>query len=62
MSKSAPNLWSLGSWLKHYVFGDQIAGLIQDADGVDVAFAGGGRRRFDLVVGADGLQLPRWLE
>jgi 2-polyprenyl-6-methoxyphenol hydroxylase-like FAD-dependent oxidoreductase len=38
-----------------YVFGDQIAGLTQDAGGVDVAFAGGGRQRFDLVVGADGL-------
>ncbi|MBV9446668.1 MAG: FAD-dependent monooxygenase [Streptosporangiaceae bacterium] len=41
-----------------YVFSDQIAGLTQDADGVDVAFAGGGRRRFDLVVGADGLHSP----
>ncbi|NKQ54398.1 FAD-dependent oxidoreductase [Amycolatopsis sp. K13G38] len=38
-----------------YVFGDWIVELIQDADGVDVAFAGGDRRRFDLVVGADGL-------
>src|SRR6476660_1804412 len=38
-----------------YVFGDRIADLTQDADGVDVAFAGGGRRRFDLVIGADGL-------
>jgi 2-polyprenyl-6-methoxyphenol hydroxylase-like FAD-dependent oxidoreductase len=38
-----------------YVFGDRIAGLTQDADGVDVTFAGGGRRRFDLVIGADGL-------
>jgi 2-polyprenyl-6-methoxyphenol hydroxylase-like FAD-dependent oxidoreductase len=38
-----------------YVFGDRIAELTQDADGVDVAFAGGGRRRFDLVIGADGL-------
>lgn len=38
-----------------YVFGDRIAELTQDADGVDVAFAGGNRRRFDLVVGADGL-------
>ena len=38
-----------------YIFGDRIAGLTQDADEVDVAFAGGGRRRFDLVVGADGL-------
>src|SRR3954453_19803538 len=38
-----------------YVFGDRIAALTQDADGVDVTFAGGDRRRFDLVVGADGL-------
>jgi len=38
-----------------YVFGDRIAELVQDADGVDVTFAGGDRRRFDLVVGADGL-------
>ena len=38
-----------------YIFGDRIAGLTQDADGVGVVFAGGGRRRFDLVVGADGL-------
>ncbi len=38
-----------------YVFGDRIAELTQDADGVNVAFAGGARRRFDLVVGADGL-------
>src|SRR5581483_2625323 len=38
-----------------YVFGDRIAEFTQEADGVDVTFAGGGRRRFDLVVGADGL-------
>jgi 2-polyprenyl-6-methoxyphenol hydroxylase-like FAD-dependent oxidoreductase len=38
-----------------YVFGDRIAELAQDVDGVDVTFAGGDRRRFDLVVGADGL-------
>jgi 2-polyprenyl-6-methoxyphenol hydroxylase-like FAD-dependent oxidoreductase len=38
-----------------HVFGDRIADLTQDADGVDVTFAGGDRRRFDLVVGADGL-------
>ncbi|MFI2282038.1 FAD-dependent monooxygenase [Nocardia beijingensis] len=38
-----------------YVFGDRITGLTQDADGVDVAFDSGDRRRFDLVVGADGL-------
>ncbi|MEJ3742583.1 FAD-dependent monooxygenase [Actinomycetes bacterium KLBMP 9797] len=38
-----------------YLFGDRIAELTQDVDGVDVVFAGGDRRRFDLVVGADGL-------
>ena len=38
-----------------HVFGDRIAELAQDADGVDVVLAGGDRRRFDLVVGADGL-------
>ena len=38
-----------------YLFGDRIAELAQDADGVDVAFVGGERWRFDLVVGADGL-------
>ena len=38
-----------------YVFGDRIAELVQDVDGVDVVFEGGDRRRFDLVIGADGL-------
>ena len=38
-----------------YVFGDRIAELTQDADGVDVSFASGDRRRFELVIGADGL-------
>src|SRR3954471_13816522 len=38
-----------------YVFGDRIAALTQDADGVDVVFAGGDRRCFDLAIGADGL-------
>ena len=37
------------------VFGDRIAELAQDADGVDVTFASGDRRRFELVIGADGL-------
>ncbi|MEV6886550.1 FAD-dependent monooxygenase [Streptomyces sp. NPDC051135] len=41
-----------------YLFGDRIAELSQDAHGVDVVFAGGDRRRFDLVVGADGLHSP----
>ncbi|WP_431037093.1 FAD-dependent monooxygenase [Streptomyces sp. P6-2-1] len=38
-----------------YVFGDSIASLRQDDDGVDVAFARAAPQRYDLVVGADGL-------
>ncbi|MET8764572.1 FAD-dependent monooxygenase [Lentzea sp. NPDC004782] len=38
-----------------YVFGDRIAEIAQDTGGVDVTFASGGQRRFDLVIGADGL-------
>ncbi|MGW1894288.1 FAD-dependent monooxygenase [Streptomyces sp. NPDC002004] len=38
-----------------YVFGDSVASLSEDADGVDVTFERGAPRRFDLVVGADGL-------
>jgi 2-polyprenyl-6-methoxyphenol hydroxylase-like FAD-dependent oxidoreductase len=38
-----------------YVFGDRVTALDQDADGVDVTFASGGARRYDLVIGADGL-------
>jgi 2-polyprenyl-6-methoxyphenol hydroxylase-like FAD-dependent oxidoreductase len=38
-----------------YVFGDSISGLTQHQHGVDVTFEHGAPRRFDLVVGADGL-------
>ena len=38
-----------------FVFGDAIAGLRQDAGGVDVTFERAAPRRYDLVVGADGL-------
>jgi 2-polyprenyl-6-methoxyphenol hydroxylase-like FAD-dependent oxidoreductase len=38
-----------------FVFGDSVTALRQDAAGVDVTFATGAPRRFDLVVGADGL-------
>lgn len=38
-----------------YRFGDSIEHLDERADGVDVTFRSGGRGRFDLVVGADGL-------
>src|SRR5256885_8524748 len=37
-----------------YLFGDRIAGLTQDRDGVEARFAGGAGRRVALVVGADG--------
>ncbi|MFE6531228.1 FAD-dependent monooxygenase [Streptomyces rochei] len=38
-----------------YLFGDSISAVEQDADGVDVAFESGLSRRFDLLIGADGL-------
>ncbi|MGW3194522.1 FAD-dependent monooxygenase [Streptomyces sp. NPDC001118] len=38
-----------------YVFGDSITALTETPDGVEVAFERGTPRRFDLVVGADGL-------
>jgi 2-polyprenyl-6-methoxyphenol hydroxylase-like FAD-dependent oxidoreductase len=38
-----------------FMFGDSITALHQDDAGVDVTFATGAPRRFDLVVGADGL-------
>jgi len=38
-----------------YIFDDSILGITQDEDGVEVTFSQSGPRRFDLVVGADGL-------
>ncbi|MCC3313991.1 FAD-dependent monooxygenase [Nocardia africana] len=38
-----------------YIFGDSVRGLEQDDDGVTVTFEHAAMRRFDLVVGADGL-------
>nr|BFE87694.1 FAD-dependent monooxygenase [Planobispora longispora] len=38
-----------------YVFGDSIVSMDETAAGVDVAFDRGAPRRFDLVIGADGL-------
>ncbi|RKG96636.1 hypothetical protein D7X32_35375 [Corallococcus carmarthensis] len=38
-----------------YLFGDSIASLTQDTSGVDVTFERAAPRRFELVVGADGL-------
>jgi len=38
-----------------FVFDDTVTGFSQDPDGVDVVFERSAPRRFDLVVGADGL-------
>lgn len=38
-----------------YIFDDSIATIEESATGADVLFESGDRRRFDLVVGADGL-------
>lgn len=40
------------------IFGDEIVALEQEEAGVRVAFERGGERRFDLVIGADGLHSP----
>lgn len=37
------------------IFGTEIEGLEQDAAGVSVQLSRGGNRRFDIVIGADGL-------
>jgi 2-polyprenyl-6-methoxyphenol hydroxylase-like FAD-dependent oxidoreductase len=37
------------------IFGDEIVALQEEADGVRVRLKRGGERRFDLVIGADGL-------
>ncbi|MFD8386457.1 FAD-dependent monooxygenase [Streptomyces sp. NPDC059679] len=38
-----------------YVFGDSVTSLTEDPDGVTVTFERSAPRRFDLVIGADGL-------
>ncbi|QEW04262.1 FAD-dependent monooxygenase [Microbacterium lushaniae] len=38
-----------------YLLGDSIAAMAEDADGIAVSFEHGAPRRFDLVIGADGL-------
>ncbi|MFT4122758.1 MAG: FAD-dependent monooxygenase [Microbacteriaceae bacterium] len=38
-----------------YVFGDEILALRQTPSGVDIEFARGAARRYDIVVGADGV-------
>ncbi|NUT47733.1 MAG: FAD-dependent oxidoreductase [Saccharothrix sp.] len=48
-------LYEHSQGLAEYVFGDSIAAMTETADGVDVTFASGARRTFDLVIGADGI-------
>src|SRR5712691_543369 len=51
----ARTLYELTKDEVEYCFEDSIQALKQDEEGVDVTFERGGSRRFDLVVGADGL-------
>ena len=51
----ARTLYELTKDEVEYCFGNSIQELRQDEAGVDVTFERGGPRRFDLVVGADGL-------
>jgi len=47
LAKAAP--------LTDVIFGDEIVVLSQDSDGVGIQLRGGSSRRYDLVIGADGL-------
>jgi 2-polyprenyl-6-methoxyphenol hydroxylase-like FAD-dependent oxidoreductase len=48
-------LYAAGAAGVQYLFGDSVTGLAQDPGGVDVTFERAAPRRFDYVVGADGL-------
>jgi 2-polyprenyl-6-methoxyphenol hydroxylase-like FAD-dependent oxidoreductase len=48
-------LYEAGRDSAEYVFDDTMTGLSQDGAGVDVTFEKAAPRRFDLVIGADGL-------
>jgi 2-polyprenyl-6-methoxyphenol hydroxylase-like FAD-dependent oxidoreductase len=48
-------LYEVGRDSAEYLFDDTITELIKDGDGVDVTFEKAPPRRFDLVIGADGL-------
>ena len=48
-------LYEAGRDSVEYLFGDSITAITEDAGGVDIAFEQGPHRRFDLVIGADGL-------
>ncbi|MGW2813594.1 FAD-dependent monooxygenase [Streptomyces sp. NPDC001415] len=48
-------LFDASRYGNEYLFGDAITSLTQDEDGVEVRFRHERARRFDLVIGADGL-------
>jgi 2-polyprenyl-6-methoxyphenol hydroxylase-like FAD-dependent oxidoreductase len=48
-------LFERASPVTETIFDDEISGLEQEPDGVNVTFQRGSPRRFDLVIGADGL-------
>jgi 2-polyprenyl-6-methoxyphenol hydroxylase-like FAD-dependent oxidoreductase len=48
-------LCAAGAEHTEFLFGDSIAALAEHRGGVDVTFASGRRRTFDLVIGADGV-------
>jgi 2-polyprenyl-6-methoxyphenol hydroxylase-like FAD-dependent oxidoreductase len=48
-------LYDVTSQHTEYLFGDSITSLTEDAHGVSVTFERAAPRRFDLVIGADGL-------
>jgi 2-polyprenyl-6-methoxyphenol hydroxylase-like FAD-dependent oxidoreductase len=48
-------LCAAGADTTEYLFGDRITALDESPAGVDVTFASGRQRRFDLVIGADGV-------
>ncbi|NUP26032.1 MAG: FAD-dependent oxidoreductase, partial [Nocardia sp.] len=48
-------LHAISAGTAEYLFGNSIRALDQDDDAVTVTFAHGAARRFDLVIGADGL-------
>lgn len=48
-------LWAHTSDSVEYVFNNSIDSLVDHSNGVDVTFANGGQRTYDVVIGADGL-------
>jgi 2-polyprenyl-6-methoxyphenol hydroxylase-like FAD-dependent oxidoreductase len=51
----AKTIWSALGGRVETIFGDRVEAIEQHSDGIDVAFAFAAPRRFDLVIGADGL-------